>query len=82
LTDGTVIDKFDLETMVYLMKDDSVAVAHTATIDADKKVITIDPTESFDYDGVYTYGFTEGFMDAAKMKWQLNQLLSQLYLKL
>jgi methionine-rich copper-binding protein CopC len=65
LADGTAIDNFDLETMVYLKKD-GAAVAHTAMIDAAKKIITIDPTADLTQGAVYTYGFTAGFTDAAK----------------
>ncbi len=64
LADGTSIDKYDLESMVYLKKGGN-AVAHTAIIDAAKKVITIDPVASLEKGGVYSYGFTSGFRDAA-----------------
>jgi large repetitive protein len=64
LADGTVVDMYDLETMVYLKKGGEV-VAHLATIDAAKKVITIDPAASLEKGAVYTYGFTAGFKDAA-----------------
>jgi large repetitive protein len=65
LTDGTVVDNFDLETMVYLKKD-GAAVAHSAVINAAKTEITITPAASLTKGAVYTYGFTAGFTDAAK----------------
>lgn len=64
LLDGSVVDKFDLETLVYLNKG-GVAVPHAAVIDVNAKVITIDPTTLMDYGAEYTYGITAGFMDDA-----------------
>src|SRR5690606_2365643 len=65
LSDGTAIDVYDLETMVYLEKDGE-AVAHTAVINAAKTEITITPAAELTKGAEYTYGFTAGFMDAAK----------------
>ena len=65
LADGTAIDVYDLETMVYLEKDGE-AVAHTAVINDGKTEITITPAAALTKGAVYTYGFTAGFMDAAK----------------
>jgi large repetitive protein len=63
LLDGTVVDNYDLETMVYLTKDGE-AVAHEATIDATAKIITITHA-NFEKGAEYTYGFTASFEDAA-----------------
>lgn len=62
LLDGSVVDKFDLETLVYLNKG-GVAVPHAATINAG--VITIVPVENMDYEAEYIYGITAGLMDDA-----------------
>ncbi len=68
LRDGSEIDYFDLDTVVYVRKGNE-DVAHETTIDAAAQVITItlDGSElPLELGAQYTYGFEAVFMDAAE----------------
>ncbi len=63
--DGSAIDEYDLDTLVYFTSG-GTDLAHEAAIDATEKIITITPASNLVKGEEYTYGFAAAFADAAE----------------
>jgi hypothetical protein len=64
LLNNTVIDKYDLETIVSFKKN-GVAAAFSVDINGAKDLITVTPTATLVSDATYTYGFSAQLEDGA-----------------
>ncbi len=64
LSDNSAVDSLNVDSLVYL-RHNGTDLEHESYFDSDKNVITIVPVIELMAGNVYTFGFTDGFNDAA-----------------